>query len=248
MKPVRIRSDGAAILYDVEAIDKIDFTFFEPARWRERGALIGEARGRGRALIVRHGDSQLVLRHYRRGGVLGPWLGDRYFWLGLGRSRAVREWYLLADLHARGLPVPRPIAARVRRSGLVYRADLVTERIAAAESLAQRLSHATLDAEHWRAIGQCVRQFHAAGVFHADLNAHNVLLAASRVYLIDFDRGRFRASGSWEAANLARLRRSLDKLVRQSERSYFREEDWAALVAGYAANPIAGHSSAKAAT
>ena len=75
MRPVRIRSDGAAILYDADAIDKIDSTFFDPATWRGRGALIGEARGRGAASIVRHAGRELVLRHYRRGGVLGPWLG-----------------------------------------------------------------------------------------------------------------------------------------------------------------------------
>jgi 3-deoxy-D-manno-octulosonic acid kinase len=248
MKPVRIRSDGAAIVYDADAIDKIDFAFFDPATWRDRGALIGHARGRGAAWIVRHDGRELVLRHYRRGGIFGPWLGDRYLWLGFARSRGAREWRLLADLHARGLAVPRPIAAGVRRRGLIYRADLVTERIAAAESLARRLSHAPLDVEAWRAIGRCIRRFHAVGVYHADLNAHNVLLAASGVHLIDFDRGRLRPSGPWESANLARLRRSLDKLAREDKQFGFREEDWSALLAAYAGNPNAGHSSANAAT
>lgn len=248
MRPVRIRSDGAAIVYDADAIDKIDSTFFDPATWRVRGALIGEARGRGAAWIVRHGGRELVLRHYRRGGVFGPWLGDRYLWLGLARSRAEREWHLLTDLRDRGLAVPWPVAARVRRRGLIYRADLVTERIAAADSLAQRLASAPLDAEAWRAIGQCIRRFHAAGVYHADLNAHNVLLAPTGVHLIDFDRGCLRAPGGWEAANLARLRRSLEKLAHENQGFSFREEGWNALVAGYAGNPSAGQSSAKAAT
>lgn len=248
MKPVRMRSDGAAIVYDAEAIDKIDSTFFDPSTWRDRGALIGEARGRGAAWIVRHGNRELVLRHYRRGGVFGPWLGDRYLWLGLARSRAEREWHLLADLQARGLMVPRPIAVRVRRSGLIYRADLVTERVAAAVSLAQRLASMPLDAGEWGAIGRCIRQFHVAGAYHADLNAHNVLLAPSGVYLIDFDRGRLRASGPWKGANLARLRRSLDKLKGENKRFYFRGDDWNALGSGYAANSSAGQSSANAAT
>jgi 3-deoxy-D-manno-octulosonic acid kinase len=248
MRPVRVRSDGAAIVYDADAIDKTDSTFFDPAVWRDRGALIGEARGRGAAWIIRHGGRELVLRHYRRGGAFGPWLGDRYLWLGLARSRAEREWRLLADLQARGLAVPRPIAARVRRRGLIYRADLITERIAAAESLAQRLSLAPLDVNEWRAVGQCIRRFHAAGVYHADLNAHNVLLAPSGVHLIDFDRGCLRAPGGWEAANLARLRRSLEKLARENQGFSFREEGWSELVAGYAGNPSAGQSSAKAAT
>ena len=248
MRPVRIRSDGATILYDADAIDKIDSTFFDPATWRDRGALIGEARGRGAASIVRYAGRELVLRHYRRGGVFGPWVGDRYLWLGLDHSRAVREWRLLADLHTRGLAVPRPVAARICREGLIYRADLVTERIAAAESLAQRLVRGPLDAEEWRAVGQCIRRFHSAGVYHADLNAHNVLLAPSGVHLIDFDRGRLRAPGGWEAANLGRLRRSLNKLATENQGFCFREEGWNALIAGYAGNPSVGQSSAKAAT
>ncbi len=239
MNPATIRSDGAAIVYDADAVNQIDAAFFEPAFWRGRGALIGSARGRAAAWIVRAGGRELVLRHYRRGGFFGPWLGDRYLWLGLARTRALREWHLLADLYERGLPVPRPIAARVRRTGLCYRADLVTERIQGAESLAQRLAAAPLSAERWHAVGRCLRRFHEAGVCHADLNAHNVLLAPDGVCLVDFDRARRRPPGAWQRANLARLRRSLDKLARQSERFHFTEDGWNALGAGYGARATA---------
>jgi 3-deoxy-D-manno-octulosonic acid kinase len=92
---------------------------------------------------------------------------------------------------------------------------------------------AGLDAEDWRAVGRCIRRFHDAGVYHADLNAHNVLLAGSVVYVLDFDRGRYRAPGTWQAANLARLRRSLDKLARQSKSFFCTEDDWVALGEGY---------------
>lgn len=48
------------------------------------------------------------------------------------------------------------------------------------------------------------------GVHHADLNAHNILLADDgAVYVLDFDRGRIRARGAWENNVLARLHRSL---------------------------------------
>jgi 3-deoxy-D-manno-octulosonic acid kinase len=58
-----------------------------------------------------------------------------------------------------------------------------------------------------------VARFHRAGVWHADLNAHNVLVTADGLYLIDFDRGRMRIpSPAWQQANLQRLRRSLLKL------------------------------------
>src|SRR5690606_5957198 len=135
-------------------------------------------------------------RHYRRGGIFGPWLVDRYLWLGLVRTRAVREWTLLAELYGQGLPVPRPVAVRVCRTGLCYRADIVTERIAPAESLAERLAREPLSASGWRAIGACIRRFHDAGIWHADLNAHNVLLTADGPHLLDFDRGRRRRPGA----------------------------------------------------
>lgn len=235
MNPASTESDGGAILYDADLLDKIEAGFFEPERWRARGALVGEARGRGTAWFVRHDGRDWVLRHYRRGGMLGPWLGDRYLWLGLERTRAVREWHLLAALLARGLPVPRPVAARVRRSTLCYRADLITERIPGAESLARALTRAPLAPEAWRAVGGCVRRFHRAGVRHADLNAHNILLAGEKVYLVDFDRGALGAPGSWQAANLARLKRSLEKLAREHAPFHYNAACWEMLLAGYEA-------------
>ncbi len=65
----------------------------------------------------------------------------------------------------------------------------------------------------WAAIGRCLRRFQDYGLCHSDLNAHNILLRGEEeVFLIDFDNGRRRGPGLWRDANLARLRRSLDKL------------------------------------
>jgi 3-deoxy-D-manno-octulosonic acid kinase len=234
MSSVIIRSDGAAILYDPDVLGKIESSFFDPEFWRARNALTGSARGRGAAWFVRHEGHDLVLRHYRRGGVIAPLLGDRYLWTGLARSRAIHEWHVLETLFQRGFPVPRPVAARVQRSGVYYRADLLTQRIPDAESLAQALSLAPLPMSQWRSIGDCLRRFHAANVWHADLNAHNILLAHTRVYVIDFDRGRLDAPSSRLARNIDRLKRSLDKLAGQRPAFHFTSRDWAELLAGYA--------------
>lgn len=250
MTPVRARVDGADILYDAEALGKIATAWFDPAYWRAHGALVGEAHGRGTVWFVHHEGGDWVLRHYRRGGMLGPWLGDRYLWLGFKRTRAAREWQLLAVLRERGLPVPRPVAARVRRSGLCYRADLLTERIPDARPLSALLTQGPLAPARWRAIGACLRRFHAAGAYHADLNAHNILLAGEQVYLVDFDRGRLRAPGSWQVANLARLQRSLGKLARTRTPFHYDATCWSALLAGYEgeeAGASSGQSSASAA-
>lgn len=247
MNSVSAESDGAVILYDADALGKIDSGFFEPKQWRARGALSGAARGRGTTWFVRHGGGELVLRHYRRGGVFGPWLGDRYLWLGLARTRAFREWHLLAELYRRGLPVPRPVAARVVRCGWYYRADLITQRIPATESLAQRLQRAPLTDAGWYALGRCLQRFHADGVWHADLNAHNFLLNDAGIYLVDFDRGRLRGSGDWTRANLARLQRSLTKLARVHDGFHYDAKGWNALLAGYERPLSSGKSSASAA-
>ena len=114
-----------------------------------------------------------------------------------------------------GLPVPAPIAARYVRGLLTYRADLITEHLPDSRTLADAITGAQLPREQWSAVGQTIARFHREGVHHADLNAHNIMLehaVAPRVYLLDFDRGRIEARGSWEQEVLARLRRSLEKI------------------------------------
>jgi 3-deoxy-D-manno-octulosonic acid kinase len=80
-----------------------------------------------------------------------------------------------------------------------------------------------------------IARFHGAGVWHADLNAHNVLVSPAGIYLIDFDRGRLRApADDWQQANLQRLRRSLVKLgaADQSDAAFDRNI-WQPLLRSY---------------
>ncbi|MDT8419555.1 MAG: 3-deoxy-D-manno-octulosonic acid kinase [Desulfuromonadales bacterium] len=209
---------------------------FRPAQLAEEGLLTGRAKGRGEAYFLRSGDYQLVLRHFRRGGLVGKLVSDRYLFLSRDASRSWREFRLLAEMAACGLPVPRPIAASVQRQGLFYRADLLTELIPETRTLAASLKH-SLSVANWSAIGACLRRFHDAGICHADLNAHNILLdRQQRVYLIDFDRGRRRTDRSWKERNLLRLKRSLEKISSQNPESSFSCEEWQQLRLGYAQN------------
>ncbi|HEX7966494.1 MAG TPA: 3-deoxy-D-manno-octulosonic acid kinase [Gammaproteobacteria bacterium] len=220
------RSGDVAILYDDALLDHADTALFMPPT----GA-VNAVGGRGSAWILDRGGEQWVLRHYRRGGFAAKLSADLYLWTGLEGTRAWREWRLLDSLYKEDLPVPQPVAVRVTRHGLFYRADLITRRIGEARSLAERLQG---DARRipWGAIGACIRRFHDAGVCHADLNAHNLLLdEEAKVYLIDFDRGARRRSGDWKQENLARLRRSLDRLLGRASDA----GDWAALLEGYRA-------------
>lgn len=232
MKPEYQVRKKSHILYDGDVLDQTDDTFFDPAAWSARGKLTGTALGRGTTVFIRDGENRWVLRHYLRGGMATLVSHDRYLWTGLERTRAWREWHLLLELHGRGLPVPPPVAARVIRRGLFYAADIVTGRLDG-RALSVLAREQGLAPEQWHAVGACIRRFHDEGVFHADLNAHNILLEDDRVALLDFDRGRIRPAGKWREQNLERLHRSLRKLAGMHFGFDFDEKKWALLLAGY---------------
>jgi 3-deoxy-D-manno-octulosonic acid kinase len=234
MNSTHITTDKSDILYDADCIGQVDDAFFDPQAWAAKGLLLAGAPGRGTTVFVQNGDAVYALRHYQRGGLPARFSRDRYLWQGLERSRAWLEWHLLATLHQRGLPVPRPVATRVVRRGISYQADIITERLDA-RPLAEWLGQKRLPAKRLEAIGACLGRFHAEGVYHADLNARNILLDdAGNTYLIDFDRGELRKpAAGWRRANLERLKRSLEKFRRNEVNFAFDDEDWKAILRGY---------------
>ncbi len=194
------------------------------------------AKGRGHAVCFRHNGHALVLKHYQRGGRMAALLGDKYLGTNCNRSRAFREWRLLRQMHEMGLPVPVPVAANCSRHAMFHRADLITRQIENVETLADRLLAGACDQSTWHSIGACIRRFHDASIYHADLNARNILLDAdgSGIYLVDFDKGCRRYLGeAWKAANLARLQRSLLKFKSLNAEFRFGQPDWNALLEGY---------------
>jgi 3-deoxy-D-manno-octulosonic acid kinase len=228
------------ILYDASRLRNPSAEMFTREHWAHRNALKEVAGGRNSVCFLRvDGDAQSqrwVLRHYRRGGWMAKLVEDRYVWLGERRTRAFAEWRLLAELRRRGLPVPAPVAAQYVRSGLAYCADLITEELPDSRTLASLMTQqaSMLTADQWRSVGGTIARFHLQGVHHADLNAHNILLGNdAAVYLLDFDRGRIRSRGAWEAHVLARLKRSLEKISRQRG-AQFGEQEWRLLLDGYA--------------
>jgi 3-deoxy-D-manno-octulosonic acid kinase len=186
--------------------------------------------GREGVRLIEGSSRSWVWRHNRRGGWCGRIVRDSYVWLGAARTRAFREWRLLQHLHGLGLPVPTPVAAVYERRGLVYRSDLITGLLPGTVSFGSKLKGNAMTPELWRSIGACVRSFHAHGIYHADLNVHNILIGPDdQVYLIDFDRGEVRAPGSWVEANWSRLRRSIVKVCRSLPPGRFNDDDWTAL-------------------
>jgi len=229
-----IDTTSGAILYDTARVGKPTEELFSAEYWAGRNAVTARSGGRNGVLFIRNDRYHWVLRHYRRGGLIGKVIRDWYVWRGAEQTRAFREWRLLYELRAKAFPVPSPVATRYVRSGLGYRADLITEALPPGRTLAQAIVGTTLVDEVWRKVGAAIARLHKAGVHHADLNAHNIILGESaQVFVLDFDRGRIRARGSWEQAVLARLQRSLNKLKKQRRETRFGAREWSELMQGY---------------
>ena len=152
--------------------------------------------GRGTAWKVDLGGVPAAVRHYRRGGWMGPLLGDRY----LDRPpRPFRELVTSEALRTAGVPTPRVLAAVVIPARPGYRADLATEWISPGLDLAELLRPGLYPAAERRpaieAGGRVVARAHAAGLDHPDLRPRNVFLRAAapgdwEAVLLDLDRAR----------------------------------------------------------
>ena len=218
MKSVIHKENSLAIAYDASLLEIPGVDFFSVDYWRSKQALEGEAVGRGSAWFINTAFGPVVLRQYLRGGWVAKISRQSYFFTTVSRSRPFREYHLLAALYDQGLPVPKPVAALCEFHGVISSGALMTARISSARTLADVLpgddEGDDLGEGLWKSIGKCIRRFHDAGVWHADLNARNILLDEnSQVFLIDFDRARFKPGKAVNGqGNLKRLKRSLTKL------------------------------------
>lgn len=220
--------------------EDIDWQFsdehFELDYWRQTPGFETTAGGRGGSCVIVVAGRRMLLRRYRRGGAVRKLTSDQYFWLGQSLSRPWREWDILLRARAAGLPAPEPIAACICRSGPWYRAALITAFLDDTEMLTQRLRQLQLPRDCWYRLGLLVKQMHAAGIRHADLNSDNVLMdSEDRFYLVDFDKARvMKRLDDWQWQPLLRFQRSLEKRNRK-QRLHYDGEDWQAFMDGYQA-------------
>jgi len=161
--------------------------------------------GRGAVWRVPINGGEAVVRRYRRGGLIRRFVRDHY-----RVNRPLREFRIHHALETLGAPVPHLLAAAWRVDRGWYRGAIATAYVAA-PTLLDVASEAADDV--LCACGKAIRTVHDAGVYHADLNAANVLLAPEGPLLIDFDNAsrRTKLGALARQQNLLRLRRSLEK-------------------------------------
>jgi len=195
--------------------------------------------GRGQAFFVKIGAAYGLFRHYRRGGLLGRLIRDTYLGGSLRSSRGMEEFLLLRWARLWGLPVPRPLAAHYKRLfGFRYKANLITEEIIGAESLATVLTGRRLELTVWHQLGTILQAMHYRQIHHADLNCHNLLVdRKDKFWIIDFDKSAIRPGDKWKAENLDRLYRSLKKQELLSARFHCPEDGWKMLLKAYRSSP-----------
>ena len=133
--------------------------------------LLGFSKGRGITWFLNTSpelEVNTVLRHYRRGGLFGKIVKDRYLFSGIEKTRAYQEFSLLEKMHAWGLPVPRPIAIQIKKGIFCYRADIMLEKVENTRDLSKISQKENLTAEQYQQIGKLIRQLHDHQVHHTD--------------------------------------------------------------------------------
>ena len=225
-----------AILYDKAIINQISEAHFQPRGWPHAEALTGPLRsaGRGNTMYVGNVPRQFVLRHYMRGGLLGKIVKDRFIFSGPDKTRSFLEWRMLDKLSSNNFNVPRPAAARYCQHGTFYTADIITVRIPEVVALSQYIAENNPGADFWQSVGAAIHEFHAAGAYHADMNAYNLQIdSTGTLWMLDFDKGSLRSRGTWQQETLGRLHRSLRKIVNLDPSLNFRAANWEQLLEGY---------------
>ncbi|GGW85155.1 3-deoxy-D-manno-octulosonic acid kinase [Alteromonas halophila] len=233
---IKQKNNGAGhhFIYDDECISNVNPEMFDATHWQRSGNITGQAAGRGTTLFIRHHDNHWVLRHYRRGGLIGKLINDAYLYSGVDHTRSFREFSLLHGMREDELAVPAPVAAYVKRRGLFYQADIITRIIPQSRDVHAMLCQGPLTDNDWQRIGMAIADLQHHQVYHHDLNIRNIMMdTQGKVWIIDFDRCYRRAGEAWKQTPLNRLQRSLNKEKDREPHFHWQPSDWQTLLDGY---------------
>jgi 3-deoxy-D-manno-octulosonic acid kinase len=213
----------------------ISTSWFDSSFWQSQDALSGTGNGRGEVWFINSQFGQFVIRRYRRGGIIAKFNNSLFVFTGLENTRPWLELSLLEKMNSLSLPVPRPIGGVFRLQYGFYQAELLTETIKDAEDLFDIIKSNRSDQVNWNEIGQVIKRFHNHGIYHSDLNCHNIMIDNQhKVWVIDFDKcEQKKPNQDWMKSNIDRLKRSIGKESNKHSNFHVSEELWQAFLEGY---------------
>jgi len=162
---------------------------------------------------------ELFARRSRRGGMIASILSDVY--MGM-TPRPLTELAVTIEAMRRGIPVAEPMGAMVEWIAPVFYRGFFLTRAVPAMTLWEFVKTDDDSTVRSHVLGQArasIDTMHEKGLFHADLNLHNLLVTQVRegftVIIIDLDKSRLfdaPVSLAMRRQNAARLIRSARKL------------------------------------
>ena len=235
-KTLRNKKTFIILNEDLPDIGENIFAYIEDNRAQESGR---REAGRGTVTFFSGCGLDLVHKTYKRGGLIRKLVSNSYFWTGLSKTRAHIEFDGLKKMFDLGLPVPRPVAARIVRKGIFYRAELITEEIENATTFGKNLAANNLSTSMLKELGVAIRSLHGKGFMHPDLNIENILIGDSKkIFFLDFDQTQpLRQKEIQFGIDIERLRRSVKKFCLKNERD-FPEREWQIMLEAYGSNTL----------
>jgi len=159
-----------------------------------------------------NGIGSVVIKHYRRGGLLRYFIKQRY--LKLGKTRAQIEFKLLQVVRNLGINAPEPVVY-AHRGCIFYQAWLVSRAIKHPLSLA--LLSLKDEKKTRQAMESVIGQISVLiqnGILHVDLHPGNIVVdGAGQIFIVDFDKGQIHHSSTEKLRNryLTRWQRAVTK-------------------------------------
>ena len=145
--------------------------------------------GRTSITVTRlQGIGSVVIKYYRRGGVIRYLMKKRY--VKFGKTRCQIEYELLQKVRSLGINAPEPVAFAYK-GRLFYQCWLVTREIQNHQTLVQ-ISRSNEEQARMamKAVVKQVSMLIKNKILHADLHPGNVIVDnQNQVYLLDFDKG-----------------------------------------------------------
>jgi hypothetical protein len=165
------------------------------------------------------GVPELFVRRARRGGMVSALFTDTYFGT---HPRPLQELSVAIEAKRRGIAVADPMGAIVEWAGpAIYRGFFLTRAIPGMTlwEFLRTDDDVTVRMLVVQQVRDAIHTMHERGLFHADLNLHNLMVTQAAdsfaVKILDLDKARLypeALSASLRRANLARLMRSAHKL------------------------------------